>query len=70
MKKLTLLINLLLIVYSFNYAQTGSVQGKITDASTGEGLIGATIIIQGTTTGTITDLSGNFILNRNKLGRI
>jgi outer membrane receptor for ferrienterochelin and colicin len=58
-----LIINFLLIIYKVNYAQTGSIHGKITDASTGEDLIGTTIIIQGTTTGTITDLSGNFILN-------
>ncbi len=43
-------------------AQTGSVEGVITDAGTGETLIGATAMLQGTTTGTITDFDGNFIL--------
>jgi outer membrane cobalamin receptor len=44
-------------------AQTGSVKGNISDASTGEALIGASILIQGTTKGTITDLDGNFHLD-------
>ncbi len=44
-------------------AQTGSVSGLVTDAGTGETLIGATAMIQGTTTGTITDFDGNFVLN-------
>ena len=42
-------------------AQT-SVSGKITDGDTGEGLIGANILIEGAATGTITDLDGNYQL--------
>ncbi|WP_339739073.1 SusC/RagA family TonB-linked outer membrane protein [uncultured Sunxiuqinia sp.] len=39
-----------------------SVSGKVTD-ETGEGLPGVTILVKGTTTGTITDLDGNFQLD-------
>ncbi|GAB2481774.1 MAG: SusC/RagA family TonB-linked outer membrane protein [Cytophagales bacterium] len=37
-----------------------TVTGKVTDERTGEPLIGASILLQGTTTGTITDLDGGF----------
>jgi len=39
-----------------------SLSGRITDAKTGEAMIGATIVIKGTTTGTTTDLDGKFSL--------
>jgi TonB-linked SusC/RagA family outer membrane protein len=40
-----------------------SVSGTVVDDRTGEGLIGATILVKGTTNGTITDLDGNFTLS-------
>jgi len=43
------------------FAQNITVRGIITDA-TNEPLIGATIKVQGTTTGTVTDIDGNFTL--------
>ena len=39
------------------------VTGTVTDASSGEALIGATIQIKGTTTGTVTDMSGNYSIS-------
>jgi TonB-dependent starch-binding outer membrane protein SusC len=42
--------------------QTRKVNGKVTDAKTGESLIGVTIKIQNTQTGTITDIDGNYSL--------
>lgn len=45
------------------YAQTGAVTGKILDEETNEALIGANVILTGTSTGTVTDLEGNFTLN-------
>ena len=38
------------------------IKGKVTDKSTGVGLAGASVLIKGTTTGTITDLSGNYMI--------
>lgn len=38
------------------------ISGSITDSS-GEPLVGVSILVKGTTNGTITDLDGNFILN-------
>lgn len=40
-----------------------TVSGNVSDERTGEPLIGASIILKGTTSGTITDLDGNFSLN-------
>jgi outer membrane receptor for ferrienterochelin and colicin len=44
------------------YAQTGSIKGKLEDAETGETLIGATVLIQGTNKGAVTDVDGNYSL--------
>ena len=40
-----------------------TITGSITDAETGEGLIGASILVVGTSTGTVTDFDGNYSLN-------
>jgi TonB-linked SusC/RagA family outer membrane protein len=42
--------------------QTGNIKGTVVD-QTGEPIIGATVIIKGTTVGTVTDIDGNFALN-------
>jgi TonB-dependent receptor len=41
-------------------AQTGTIAGVVVDAELGETLIGANVIIQGTTTGSTTDLDGRY----------
>jgi hypothetical protein len=58
------IVFILLSVVMCNYAmgQSGELKGKITDSETGETLIGATIMVQGTTKGTITDIDGNYSL--------
>lgn len=43
-------------------AQTVDVTGKVTDATTGEDIIGATVKVKGTQGGTITDFEGNYKL--------
>ena len=55
------LLALLLLLPGQSFAQNLRVQGRVLD-ETGEGLIGAGVVIQGTTTGTVTDLDGNFVL--------
>jgi len=44
------------------WAQTIHVTGTITDAKTNEPLIGATVVVKGTTNGAITDVTGQFML--------
>ena len=46
-----------------SFAQTNKVKGTVTDASTGEALIGASVLVKGTSNGTITDMDGNFVLD-------
>lgn len=48
-----------------SYAQQMAVKGHVKD-TTGEPVIGANVIVKGTTTGTITDFDGNFTLNTAK----
>ena len=60
---LTLFLSGMLMVLSVS-AQTGAtinVRGTVQDVA-GEPIIGANILIQGTTTGTITDYDGNFMI--------
>ena len=38
------------------------VSGSVTDAQTGEKLVGANVIVEGTETGTSTDVDGNYSL--------
>lgn len=40
--------------------KTRTVTGTVTDAVDGEPLVGATVMVQGETTGTVTDIDGNF----------
>jgi len=60
--KNTLLILFCLASFSV-YSQTGSIRGNISDTETGETLIGATVMLAGTTTGAAADLDGNFTIN-------
>jgi TonB-linked SusC/RagA family outer membrane protein len=64
-------INLKTLLYSFIglfivlqlHAQENKIEGTVTDASTGEPLPGATILLKGTSIGTTTDLDGKFYLS-------
>ncbi|MBV8388834.1 MAG: SusC/RagA family TonB-linked outer membrane protein, partial [Mucilaginibacter sp.] len=49
--------------FTYAYAQNIALKGKVTDATTGESLIGVSVLIKGTTTGTQTDASGAFTLS-------
>jgi TonB-linked SusC/RagA family outer membrane protein len=46
--------------------QLKKVTGTVTEASTGDPIPGATILIKGTTTGTVTDFNGNYSINVEK----
>jgi Ca-activated chloride channel homolog len=56
-------ILLLAFLLSINLtAQTGKIEGKVTDQQTGDVLIGANIYIDGTTFGASTDVNGYYII--------
>lgn len=46
----------------FAYGQVKNVKGQVFDTK-GESVIGASVLVKGTTNGTITDMDGNFILS-------
>lgn len=50
----------LLVLLSAAVSAQRTVRGKVTDAENGEGLIGATVTVVGTTRGATTDLDGNY----------
>lgn len=41
----------------------GSISGTVKDSKTGETVVGANVVIQGTTTGASTDIDGNFLIS-------
>ncbi|MDR0430425.1 MAG: TonB-dependent receptor [Tannerellaceae bacterium] len=63
MKKLTYLLLCLFLGIGLVTAQTTQVTGAVTSADDGEPIIGASVIVKGTTTGTVTDIDGNFSLS-------
>lgn len=62
--RLMITICLCLFGLAFTYAQT-EVSGKIEDAKTKEPLVGVSVSVRGTVSGTISDVNGNFKLTTN-----
>lgn len=50
------------------FPQNGTISGRVTDHKSAEGVIGASVVIQGTTVGAATDIEGNFQINSVKPG--
>ncbi len=61
MKRISLVLSLLFFACSIAVAQR-TVTGTVSDDS-GETLIGASVLVKGTTSGTVTDIDGPFSLN-------
>lgn len=61
-KKMLLILSCLLLSIGFAVAQTSRATGTVVD-SNGEPVVSASVIVKGTTVGTITDLDGNFSIN-------
>ncbi len=61
-KRIALVMGGAILSSGMAFAQT-SVSGKVTAAEDGEPVIGASIKVAGTNTGTVTDIDGNFSLN-------
>ncbi len=56
-------------VISFQaFSQNGTIAGRVTDHKSLEGVIGANVVIQGTSVGAATDLDGNFQISNVKPG--
>lgn len=64
MKRIILLTFLILIITTLTNAQDkGTIRGTVYDANTGETLVGVSVVIKDTYTGTATDLDGKFSLD-------
>ena len=63
MNRITTVLLTLLLVPAFAFAgTTGKLKGKVTDKSTGEVLVGANVLIVGTSYGAATDVNGEYII--------
>ncbi len=66
-----LLIAVLCILFPVAlYAQTGKVSGRVTDRESGEPLIGANVIIEGTQRGASTNVNGEFVILSVPIGKV
>ena len=66
MKKITLIIAVLCMIVQFGFAQSLTVTGVVTSKDDGQPVIGASILVKGTTNGTITDFDGNYTITADK----
>ncbi len=67
-KQLLLTLSILFISAFSVLAQTGGIRGVITDAETGETLIGVNILISGTTFGAATGIDGDYEIDKIRPG--
>ena len=63
MRKLFSLIGCLVFGVSIMMAQNKTITGRVISEEDGEPIIGATVLVTGTTTGTTTDIDGRFSIN-------
>jgi outer membrane receptor protein involved in Fe transport len=52
------------------HAQTGKLAGKVTDRETGEPLIGANVVIEGTDRGAATNINGEYVILNVPIGKL
>ena len=70
MRKLTSLLTMLLLGISFVYAQQINIKGTVTDQRLNEPIIGASVLVEGSSNGTITDMNGDFSLKNVSKGNV
>jgi len=63
LKRSSLILILLFLMLKVSFGQERIVTGKVTDAADRSPLIGATIVIKGTTTGTVTAMDGSYSIS-------
>ena len=60
--RLFMMLALLCLCTGMTLAQTTKVTGVVTSAEDGEPIVGASVLVEGTTVGTITDINGLFTI--------
>ena len=58
----TTLIFIMLMLHVLSAGTTGKISGRVTDKETGEPLIGANVMVDGTPLGAATDTDGNYYI--------
>lgn len=61
MKK-SVLVFLMILTGLSSFAQTGTIRGQVIEDASGEALIGATVMVEGTSIGATTDFDGNYAI--------
>lgn len=61
-KRFAIGLLLLVAIPALSYAQYGKISGKIVDRETKEPLVGATVLLEGTTLGASSDINGNYVI--------
>ncbi|HYG15744.1 MAG TPA: carboxypeptidase-like regulatory domain-containing protein, partial [Bacteroidia bacterium] len=69
MKKLISGAVFYLLLSISSYAQNGTISGRVIDELTGEELLGATVLIKGTSQGSATDFNGNYVIKNLQAGK-
>lgn len=62
LKRLFFILSFLVLVIELSFAQSFTANGIVVDEE-GEGVIGATVVVKGTTNGVVTDIDGLFSIN-------
>jgi len=65
LKSWLMIFAMLMLATNYSYSQTTvplKIKGKVTD-ETGEGLIGVSVLLKGTSKGTSTDIDGNYVID-------
>ena len=62
-RKLTLMLTLLFVWTGVAWSQGVTVKGVVTSEEDGLPIVGASVLVKGTTQGTITDVDGNFMIS-------
>ncbi len=70
MHKRILIAVLCLLFPVLVHAQTGKLAGKVTDRETGEPLIGANVVIDGTDRGAATNINGEYVILNVPIGKV
>lgn len=61
-RRITLLLTFILMMVGSAIAQVTRVSGVVTSSEDGQPVVGASILVKGTTIGTITNIDGKFVL--------
>ena len=61
--KRNLFLSVLLLLVSWSYAQQRTIRGTVSDATTKEPLMSASVVVKGTTKGVSTDMDGKYTID-------